>query len=52
MLEALITQLASIEDPRCEWRVEHRLLDVLVIAVCAVLGRQPSGRPPPVETTR
>src|SRR4051812_38031343 len=42
MLEALITQLASIEDPRCEWRVEHRLLDILVIAVCAVLGEAES----------
>ena len=38
MLQALITELASIEDPRCAWKVEHRLLDVLVIAVCAVLG--------------
>src|SRR4051794_29374354 len=38
MLEALITELASIEDPRCAWKVEHRLLDILVIAVCAVLG--------------
>src|SRR3712207_8439822 len=42
MLEALITQLASIEDPRCGWRVEHRLLDILVIAVCAVLGEAES----------
>src|SRR3954469_3033827 len=38
MLEALITELASIEDPRCGWKVEHRLIDILVIAVCAVLG--------------
>src|SRR3954467_3878823 len=38
MLEALITELASIEDPRCGWKVEHRLLGILVIAVCAVLG--------------
>src|ERR687883_261875 len=38
MLDALIAELASIEDPRCEWKVEHRLLDILVIAVCAVLG--------------
>ena len=38
MLEALITQLETIEDPRCAWKVEHRLLDILVIAVCAVLG--------------
>src|SRR4051794_31629036 len=38
MLEALIAQLETIEDPRCEWKVEHRLLDILVIAACAVLG--------------
>jgi predicted transposase YbfD/YdcC len=38
MLEALIAELETIEDPRCEWRVEHRLLDILVIAVCAVVG--------------
>ena len=42
MLEALITELASIEDPRCAWKVEHRLLDILVIAVCAVLGEAES----------
>ena len=38
MLHALIAELASIEDPRCAWKVEHRLLDILAIAVCAVLG--------------
>ena len=42
MLEALITQLETIEDPRCAWKVEHRLLDILVIAVCAVLGEAES----------
>jgi predicted transposase YbfD/YdcC len=42
VLEALIKELASIEDPRCEWKVEHRLLDLLVIAVCAVLGEAES----------
>lgn len=42
MLEALITELASIEDPRCAWKVEHRLLDILVIAVCAILGEAES----------
>src|SRR5918993_2362088 len=42
MLEALIAELASIEDPRCEWKVEHKLLDILVIAVCAVLGEAES----------
>src|SRR5690349_17737422 len=38
MLDALIKELTAIEDPRCAWKVEHRLLDILVIAVCAVLG--------------
>jgi predicted transposase YbfD/YdcC len=42
MLEALISEFASIEDPRCAWKVEHRLLDILVIAVCAVLGEAES----------
>ena len=42
MLEALITAFETLEDPRCEWKVEHRLLDILVIAVCAVLGEAES----------
>ena len=42
MLDALIKELAAIEDPRCGWKVEHRLLDILVIAVCAVLGEAES----------
>jgi predicted transposase YbfD/YdcC len=42
VLEALIKELASIEDPRCGWKVEHRLLDILTIAVCAVLGEAES----------
>ena len=42
MLEALISKFAQIEDPRCEWKVEHRLLDILVIAVCAVIGEAES----------
>ena len=25
MLEALINTFAQIEDPRCDWRVEHKL---------------------------
>src|SRR5947199_10432146 len=42
MLEALIAAFETIEDPRCEWKVERRLLDILVIAVCAVLGEAES----------
>ena len=42
MLETLIAAFETIEDPRCGWKVEHRLLDILVIAVCAVLGEAES----------
>ena len=42
MLKALISTLARIEDPRCGWRVEHKLIDILVIAVCAVIGEAES----------
>jgi predicted transposase YbfD/YdcC len=42
MLETLIAAFETIEDPRCAWKVEHRLLDILVIAVCAVLGEAES----------
>jgi hypothetical protein len=42
MLEALISKFAQLEDPRCDWRVEHKLLDILVIAVCAVIGEAES----------
>ena len=42
MLEALISNFAQIEDPRCDWRVENKLLDILVIAVCAVIGEAES----------
>ena len=30
--------LGAIEDPRCSRKVEHRLVDVLVVAVCAVIA--------------
>ena len=42
MLDTLIAAFETVEDPRCAWKVEHRLLDILVIAVCAVLGEAES----------
>src|SRR3954465_6010801 len=42
MLETLIAAFETVEDPRCEWKVEARLPDLLVIAVCAVLGEAES----------
>src|SRR5690242_19957755 len=38
MLEALIAEFEAVEDPRDPCRIEHRLIDILVVAVCAVLG--------------
>src|SRR5512135_894953 len=37
-----ITEFARIEDPRCDWKVEHKLIDILVIAVCAVIAEAES----------
>ena len=38
MLHELSECLGSVEDPRAPTKVEHRLIDVLAIAVCAVLA--------------
>src|SRR3982751_6044392 len=35
-VENLAQYLGAIEDPRCPGKVGHRLLDILVIALCAV----------------
>ena len=37
-VETLGQYLVVIEDPRCSGRIEHRLVEVLVIAVCAVIA--------------
>ena len=37
-IEKLGQYLGGIEDPRCNGKVEHRLRDILVIAVCAVIA--------------
>ena len=34
-IENLAQYFGAIEDPRCSDKVGHRLLDILVIAVCA-----------------
>ena len=41
----LVEHFSALEDPRCAGKVEHRLIDILVIAVCAVIaqGRRISG---------
>lgn len=38
MIDKLVERFADLEDPRCPGKVEHRLMDILVIAVCAVIA--------------
>src|ERR671939_367050 len=37
-IENLAQYFGAIEDPRCPGKIEHRLTDILVIAVCAVIA--------------
>ena len=37
-VESLVRHLGVVEDPRCQGKIEHRLTDILVIAVCAVIA--------------
>src|SRR4028119_2094344 len=37
-IERLVGHFGAVEDPRCRGEVEHRLADILVIAVCAVIA--------------
>jgi hypothetical protein len=36
-LESIITQFAELADPRVQGRVEHRLINIIIIAICAVI---------------
>jgi predicted transposase YbfD/YdcC len=37
-IESLVQHLGAVEDPRCRGKIEHRLIDILVIAVCAMIA--------------
>jgi hypothetical protein len=37
-VEKLVEHFSGLEDPRCAGKVEHRLIDILVIAVYAVIA--------------
>jgi hypothetical protein len=37
-VEKVVEHFSALEDPRCAGKVEHRLIDILVIAVCAVIA--------------
>jgi hypothetical protein len=38
VIEQLIEQFSDLEDPRCAGKIEHRLIDILVVALCAVIA--------------
>jgi len=38
MFSQLLTSFATLPDPRCAGRTRHRLRDMLVIAICAVVA--------------
>lgn len=38
MITQLIEHFSELDDPRCPGKVEHHLIDILVIAICAVLA--------------
>src|SRR3712207_5350962 len=37
-VEQLVGHFEAVEDPRCRGKVEHPLVDILAIAVCAVIA--------------
>ena len=37
-VDDLVAHFSEIDDPRCAGKVEHQLMDVLVIAVCATIA--------------
>jgi hypothetical protein len=37
-IERLVGHFEAVRDPRCGGKIEHRLTDILVIAVCAVIA--------------
>jgi hypothetical protein len=38
LITQLIEHFSELDDPRCPGKVEHRLIDILVIAVCTVIA--------------
>src|SRR5215218_3588179 len=37
-VKTLVQHFGAVADPRCGGKIEHRLTDILVIAVCAVIA--------------
>ncbi len=37
-MKELVAVFSDFPDPRCQGKVKHRFIDILVIAVCAVIA--------------
>ena len=38
MLKHLINAFAEIDDPRCAYKVEYDLLEMVIMAICGVIA--------------
>src|SRR5215472_1379993 len=38
LLKHLIEAFSEIDDPRCDYKVEHNLVEILVMAICGVIA--------------
>jgi len=38
LLEQLIEAFSEIDDPRCDYKVEYNLLEILIMAICGVIA--------------
>jgi predicted transposase YbfD/YdcC len=38
LLDQLIEAFSEIDDPRCDYKVEHNLLEILIMAICGVIA--------------
>jgi DDE_Tnp_1-associated len=49
LLNHLIEAFSEIDDPRCDYKMEHNLLEILIMAICGVIAGAPElGRHCPV----
>jgi hypothetical protein len=38
LLNHLIEAFSRLDDPRCAYKVEHNLLEILIMAICGVIA--------------
>jgi hypothetical protein len=49
LFKQLIEAFSQLDDPQCEYKVEHNLVEILLLAICGVIACAPElGRHCPV----